>query len=214
MLSSSTAPTVWCLWVATEALLTVVITLGGAQTAAETSLLPTEPSAPNTVNGCTESSDTRLPAPATGPAGTAQPPNSSVLAVSCTTRTLTPATGLRPSLDARNILSAKTMPTLTFLSASHASATGPAKEDIPVSRDVPPLWSSIGNPRDVSTHQLWTATFLHHPLSKPSKKELILEQEIRLSPDHKAEVVVNQAKLGEASRPVVNRPNRLPGGHN
>ena len=62
------------------------------------------PKARSTVTGCTEYSGTRPPAPATGPAGTEPPQSSSALVDCSTTRRLTPVTGLRMLLAARNIV--------------------------------------------------------------------------------------------------------------
>ena len=122
------------------------------------------PRAPSTVTGCTESSATRPPVLATGPAGTERPPSSSALVDCSTTRRLTPATGLRMLLAARNIvifhhiisglstvltfnltlqLCAKMMPMGTFPSGSRVTGTGPAREATPGSRGAPPCWSLI-----------------------------------------------------------------------
>merc|ERR1711934_831066 len=101
------------------------------------------PKARSTVTGCTEYSGTRPPALATGPAGTEPPQSSSVLVDCSTTRRLTPATGLRMLLAARNILCAKMMPTVTFPLGSRVTGIGPAREDTPGCRGAPPCWSSI-----------------------------------------------------------------------
>jgi hypothetical protein len=62
----------------------------------------TRQSRPSTATGCTESSATRPPARATGPAGTGRPRSSSASAGCSTTRTRTPATGPTTSRAARS----------------------------------------------------------------------------------------------------------------
>merc|ERR1712088_707092 len=109
----------------------------------KTRILPITPKARSTVTGCTEYSGTRPPAPATGPAGTEPPQSSSALVDCSTTRRLTPVTGLRMLLAARNILCAKMMPTVTFPLESPVTGIGPAKEDTPGCRGAPPCWSLI-----------------------------------------------------------------------
>merc|ERR1712024_218735 len=85
----------------------------------------------------------------------------------------TPATGLRTLLAAGNILFAKMTPTVTSLLGSPATGTGPARADIPDSRDVPPCWSSISRGDGASPRPLKTVKFQQPKLLRQGRKMTI-----------------------------------------
>merc|ERR1712210_258256 len=96
----------------------------------------------STATGSTASLATRLPARATGPAGTARQPSSSALAGSFTTRRPTPATGPRMWPAARSILCARMTQTAMCPLASPATDTGHARAATRVFSVVPPCLCS------------------------------------------------------------------------
>ncbi|PSN49918.1 hypothetical protein C0J52_07065 [Blattella germanica] len=69
-------------------------TTPGDPTIAKENSLPIRRFLRNTAIGCMEFSDMRPPAPDTGRVGTVLPPNNFASEDCCTTKTLTPATGL------------------------------------------------------------------------------------------------------------------------
>lgn len=160
--NSTTVPTVWFGLERTRALLMDATILGDTPIFVKIRTSPIHPRARSTATGCMVFSDTRRPAPVTGPAGTAQRPNSSVSADFYTTRKRTLVTGRRMLRAVRNILCARTTQTATFPLASPATGTGPAREDILGSRDAPPCWSSTRTGRDVCPLPQRTARFPPH----------------------------------------------------
>merc|ERR1712203_1222420 len=140
--SCTTAPTGWYGWARTRASQTGVITRGGTPTSATIRTWPIRHRALSTATGSTASLATRLPARATGPAGTAQQPSSSALVGCCTTRRPTPATGPRMWPAARSILCARMTQTAMCPLASPATDTGRARVDPRVCSVAPPCLCS------------------------------------------------------------------------
>lgn len=120
----------------------------------KTKIWPTHPRVLNTATGCTVFSDTRPHVPATGPAGTEPPRNSSVSVDYCTMRRPMPATGLKMLPAVKSIHCARMMPTAMSPLENLVTDTGPAREDIPGSKDVPPCWSLTRTGRGVSRRPL------------------------------------------------------------
>ena len=103
------------------------------------------PKARSTVTGCTEYSVTRPPAPATGPAGTEPPQSSSALVDCSTTRRLTPATGLRMLLAARNIVISITSANSAVLTLnSSALCKDDANGNVPLGKSCNRYWACQG----------------------------------------------------------------------
>ena len=103
------------------------------------------PKARSTVTGCTEYSVTRPPAPATGPAGTEPPQSSSALVDCSTTRRLTPATGLRMLLAARNIVISITSANSAVLTLnSSALCNDDRNGNVPLGKSCNRYWACQG----------------------------------------------------------------------
>lgn len=154
-----------------------------------TNLLPpqTHPRARSTVTGSTEYSGTRPPARATGPAGTGQPPSSSVSGACSTTRRHTPVTGLRTWPGVRSILCAKTTLTATSPLVNPVTDIGPAREDILVSSVAPLCSSSTRTGGGASPHLLKTAKFLQPKHLHQARRTLTLAPAAEEAQDQEAD---------------------------